>query len=56
MTSTDDVPIKALIAQALENCTDSELLDLIYKLLIFESPEQQTTASEPVPGGFFVST
>lgn len=40
MSSTDDQTLKDLIAQALENCTDCELLDLIYKLLVFESPEQ----------------
>jgi hypothetical protein len=28
--------IKALIAEALEECTDVELLDLIYKLIIIE--------------------
>ncbi len=38
MNDSDDIPLKNLIAQALENCTDCELLDLVYKLLIFETP------------------
>lgn len=40
MKDPDDQTLKDLIAQALENCTDNELLDLIYKMLIFESSEQ----------------
>lgn len=39
MNDPDDIDLKPLIVQALENCTDNDLLDLIYKLLIFESPE-----------------
>lgn len=38
MNDSDDVPLKNLIAQALENCHDNDLLDLVYKLLIFETP------------------
>jgi hypothetical protein len=30
--------LKRLITQAVEHCTDSDLLDLIYKLLLLESP------------------
>ena len=40
MNDLDDVPIKELIAQALQNCHDADLLDLIYKLLIYDAPEE----------------
>ncbi len=40
MNDPDELATKELIVQALAHCTDSNLLDLIYKLLIFESPEQ----------------
>lgn len=36
MNDLDDVPLKKMIGQALEKCHDTELLDLIYKLLIYE--------------------
>ena len=32
--------LKEMIAQALENCHDTELLDLIYKLLIYDKPKE----------------
>jgi hypothetical protein len=38
MNDLDDVPLKNLIAQALENCHDNDLLDLVYKLLSYEEP------------------
>lgn len=31
--------LKSLISDALEACTDLDLLDLIYKLLLVETPE-----------------
>lgn len=34
--------IKELIVESLEDCTDVGLLDLIYKLLIYESKEGQS--------------
>ena len=46
MNASDDVPLKNMIIQALENCHDTELLDLIYKLLIYETPENSNQASE----------
>ena len=41
MNDLDDVPLKNMIVEALESCHDNDLLDLIYKLLIFETPEPQ---------------
>lgn len=48
MNDPEEVPLKNLIAQALENCHDNDLLDLVYKLLIFETPEppRQTRRTE----------
>lgn len=38
MSDLDDVPLKHMIEQALENCHDTDLLDLIYKLIVHETP------------------
>lgn len=38
MNDLDPLPLKDLITQALEKCADLDLLDLIYKLLIYEMP------------------
>jgi hypothetical protein len=38
MSDTDETPLKELIIQALENCQDSLLLDLVYKLIIYNTP------------------
>ena len=35
MNDLDPLPVKELILKALELCTDLDLLDLIYKMLIF---------------------
>jgi hypothetical protein len=40
MNDLDVVPLKNLIAEAVENCHDSDLLDLIYKLLIYDAPSK----------------
>ena len=37
MNDSDEIPLKNLITEALENCHDTELLDLIYKLIICET-------------------
>lgn len=37
MEDPDALALRQLIATALEQCTDTDLLDLIYKLLITES-------------------
>lgn len=37
MNDTDDIPLKVMITQALETCADLSLLDLIYKLLVYET-------------------
>lgn len=37
MDEPDDLSFKALIEQALTECHDIELLDLIYKLLMFNN-------------------
>ena len=39
MNDSDEIPLKNMIAQALENCHDTELLDLIYKLLIYDTQQ-----------------
>lgn len=36
MNDTDVIPLKEMIVQALESCTDADLLDLIYKLIVCE--------------------
>ena len=36
----DDVPLKDMIFEALENCHDTDLLDLVYKLLITDTPQK----------------
>ena len=49
MNDSDEIPLKNLIAQALENCTDCELLDLVYKLLSYEEikrPAGETRRTE----------
>lgn len=38
----DPSTMKELITAALEECTDTGMLDLIYKLLIYESKEGQS--------------
>lgn len=39
MNDSDAVPLKEMIAQALENCADLDLLDLVYKLLAESVPK-----------------
>lgn len=38
MNDPEAVPLKSLIIEALEACTDLDLLDLVYKLLLVEAP------------------
>lgn len=38
----DPAAIKELITRALEECEDLSLLDLVYKLLVYESIEGQS--------------
>ena len=38
MNDPEELILKTLVTEALENCHDTELLDLIYKLLICDSP------------------
>jgi hypothetical protein len=40
MSDLDDVPLKNMIKKAIDTCTDSDLLDLIYKLIVYEAPAQ----------------
>lgn len=42
---TDGITMKEMIAQALENCADIDLLDLIYKLLLSEEAQSTPAAS-----------
>lgn len=37
MDDPEEIPLKELIAQALKNCHDTDLLDLIYKMIIYDS-------------------
>lgn len=37
MEEPTDLAIKGLISEALEVCTDTDLLDLVYKLLITDA-------------------
>lgn len=37
MEAPDLISIKQLIKNALEECTDLDVLDLVYKLLIFDN-------------------
>ena len=37
MNDTDDIPLKDLIIQALETCADLSLLDLVYKLFVYDT-------------------
>lgn len=41
MDDLDDVPLKNVVAQAVEKCEDTDLLDLIYKLLIYETSQSE---------------
>lgn len=36
----DDSAMRKLIVSALNECHDAELLDLVYKLLVYETVEQ----------------
>lgn len=36
MEDSDHPPLKELIFKALEKCTDADLLDLVYKLLMYD--------------------
>lgn len=40
MNDPDEIPLKDLITHAVENCHDTDLLDLIYKLLICATSEE----------------
>lgn len=33
-SDSDDVPLRQLIMEAAEKCTDTSLLDLVYKILV----------------------
>jgi len=39
MEDDDFSPLKEMIKKALEECNDSELLDLIYKLIAYETKD-----------------
>lgn len=39
---SDPAAIKDLITKALEECEDPSLLDLVYKLLVYEDKEGQS--------------
>lgn len=41
----DSVPLRLMIIKAVNECNDAELLDLIYKLLVYE--ENDGGASNP---------
>ena len=40
MNSTDEVPLREMLHQAIDACTDPSLLDLVYKLLLIEQSPQ----------------
>lgn len=40
MEDPEELPLKQVIKQAVEICTDLDLLDLVYKLLIYNTAEE----------------
>lgn len=42
MDGNGSIPLKKMIIQALEDCTDIELLDFIYKMIVYDKNEEQS--------------
>ena len=42
MNGNGSLPLKRMIIKALEECTDIELLDFIYKMIVYDKNEEQS--------------
>ena len=46
MNDIEPLPLKTQVMQEIENCNDIELLDFIYKLIVYDTQKDKITFSQ----------